>query len=42
MEIQMKNGVKVIIKPWIGRAQETLFCGRPYRIILNAGVMENE
>jgi sigma-E processing peptidase SpoIIGA len=42
MEIQMKKGVKVIEKPWIGSAQETLFCGRPYRIILNAGVMENE
>jgi hypothetical protein len=42
MEIQTKKGVKVIVKPWIGRAQETLFCGRSYRVILNAGVMENE
>jgi hypothetical protein len=42
MEIQMKKDVKVIINPRIGQAQETLFCGRPYRVILNAGVMENE
>jgi hypothetical protein len=42
IKIQRKKGEKILINPWVGQAQETLFGGKPYRVILNAGVIENE
>jgi hypothetical protein len=42
MEIHRKKGVKVLVKPWVGQAQEALFGGKPYRVILNVGVIDNE
>jgi hypothetical protein len=42
MEIQQKTGTKILEHPWVGCAQESLLRGKPYQVILHAGVVDNE
>jgi hypothetical protein len=42
MKIQQQKGTKIVEQPWVGRAQESLLHGKPYQVILHAGVVDNE
>jgi hypothetical protein len=42
MKIQQKKTVKILEHPWVGSAQESLLRGKPYQVILHAGVVDNE
>jgi hypothetical protein len=42
IRIQKQKETKILEQPWVGRAQESLLRGKPYQVILHAGVIDNE
>jgi hypothetical protein len=42
IRIQKQRETKILEQPWVGCAQASLLRGKPYQVILHAGVIDNE